>query len=675
MNLVLLALLTAVGVGAISAAAGLLAPRRFRPAAVGVGIAVSGFAAAVAGGAAMTGQNAVVALPDLLPLSGVLISVDALGGVVLAVTGGVAVAVGIYGIGYSRQHALDSRLVQTVLPMFVTTMVLVPVAANVATFLLCWELMALTSLLLVVAEHRGRPEVAQAGRWYAVMTHLGMVAILIGLLVFAANAVDGSFRSLREAASGLSPAVAGLIFVATGIGFGSKAGIVPLHAWLPRAHPEAPSNVSALMSAAMVNLGVYGIIRVGFDLLGGAQHGSWWWLLVLTLGAVSAIYGILQAAIGTNLKRLLGYSTTENMGLVLVGVGAAGMFATSGDLPLAALAMAAALLHLINHAAFKTLLFQSAGSVLAATGRRDLDDLGGLRAGMPKTTAAFGLGALAASALPPGAAFVSEWLLLQALIHGLPAAGGSAAIVMPLAVAAVALTAGLAVATFVKAFGIGFLARPRSVEAARATESPHSMLTGMGIAAVACVGLALLPTLVLPTIGAVAGTAVGVTDPLQIDGMTIRLIGVAGSLSPLMLTVALMIGLVATLAGVRALATRRAARAARLWDCGAGPLSARMEYTATSFAEPLQRVFDDVLHAEQDIDVSHHDESNYLVQTIEYRRRIPDRIERRLYEPVLAAMAAWGRAGRRLAPGSVHRYLGYGFYALCGLLIVLVVIW
>jgi len=492
--------------------------------------------------------------------------------------------------------------------------------------------------------------------------------------VFSANAVNGSFPALRDAASGLSPTVAGLIFVATGIGFGSKAGIVPLHAWLPRAHPEAPSNVSALMSAAMVNLGVYGIIRVGFDLLGGAQHGAvtWWWLLVLTLGAVSAIYGILQAAIGTNLKRLLGYSTTENMGLVLVGVGAAGMFATSGNLPLAGLAMAAALLHLVNHAAFKTLLFQSAGSVLAATGRRDLDDLGGLRTGMPGTTAAFGLGALAASALPPGAAFVSEWLLLQALIHGLPTAGASAAIVMPLAVAAVALTAGLAVATFVKAFGIGFLARPRSPEAARATESPPSMLTGMAIAAAACVGLALLPTLVLPTIGAVAGATVGSTDPVQVDGMTIRLVGVAGSLSPLMLTIALVIGLVATLAGARTLATRRAARAVRLWDCGAGPLSARMEYTATSFAEPLQRVFDDVLQAEQDVDVTHAEESSYLVQTVEYRRRVPDRIERRLYEPVLAVFAAWGRAGRGLAPGSVHRYLGYGFYALCGLLILLV---
>ncbi len=670
-------LVVTLAAGALTALAGLVVPRPARPGAVGVGLTVTGVAAVVAGVAAMTGSTASFAAPDLLPLFGLLFTVDALAGVFIAITGGVTVAVGVYGIGYCRGHGLDSRGVQAVLPLFVLAMLAVPAAASVGTLLLCWELMALASLLLVIAEHRARPAVAGAGRWYAVMTHLGLVAILIGLSVFAAHAADGSFAALRAAAPTLTPAVAALVFVATGIGFGSKAGIVPLHAWLPRAHPEAPSNVSALMSAAMVNLGVYGIVRVGFDLLAGAG-APWWWLLVLGLGALSAIYGILQAAIGTNLKRLLGNSTTENMGLILIGVGAAGFFATAGDLGLAALAMAAALLHLINHAAFKTLLFTSAGSVVHATGRRDLDDLGGLNVGMPGTTAAFGVGALAASALPPGAAFVSEWLLLQALIHGLPAAGVAAAIVMPVAVAAVALTAGLAVATFVKAFGIGFLAKPRTADAAAATESPASMLLGMGIAGAACIALALAPTLVLPTVGAVAGATVGSTDPVQIDGITIRLVSAlgdtVGSLSPLMLTLALLIGMVIALAGVRALATRRAARPARLWDCGGGPLTARMEYTATSFAEPLQRVFDDVVRAEQDVDVSHHDESRYLVQTVEYRRLVPDRIEKRFYDPVLTAVAAWGRAGRRLATGSVHRYLGYGFYTLCALLVLLVVI-
>jgi formate hydrogenlyase subunit 3/multisubunit Na+/H+ antiporter MnhD subunit len=488
-------------------------------------------------------------------------------------------------------------------------------------------------------------------------------------LVFVAHAADDSFAALRDAH--LAPGVSGLVFVSTLAGFASKAGILPLHAWLPRAHPEAPSHVSALMSAAMVNLGVYGIVRVGFDLLGGGSR--WWWLVALGLGAVSAVYGILQAAMSTDLKRLLGQSTTENMGLVLVGVGAAGLFATSGDRVLAGLALAAALLHVINHAAFKTLLFLAAGSVLHATGTRDLDALGGLRPGMPVTTAAFGLGALAASALPPGTAFVSEWLLLQALIHGLPDGGTVVAVAMPVAVAAVALTAGLAVATFVKAFGVGFLARPRSSAAEQAHESPRSMLAGMGLAGVACVVLALLPTAVLPAVGAAGGPAFDTGGPAVSGVVTMRLSGIVGSLSPLLLTLALLTAVVLAVGLVRVAATRRARRAARLWDCGAGPMSARMEYTATSFAEPLQRVFDNVLRPETDVDVSHHEESRYLVRAVEYRRKVPDRIERRLYEPVLAALAGWGRAGRRLATGSVHRYLGYGFYTVCAVLVLLAV--
>ena len=670
MNPIGAALGGAAAVGLLAAVVAVVVPQRVRAWAAGVGTAVCGAAGLTAGIYALSGTTFFLTLPALLPLSGVTITVDALGGVFLAVTGAVAVAAGVYGIGYAR-HGGDGRVVQAVFPLFVVAMLLVVCAASVGTFLVCWELMALFSLLLVVAEHKRRPEVAEAGRWYAVMTHLGMVAILAGLLVLAAHAAGDSFPALRDAGRHLPPAVAAVVFVVTLAGFGSKAGILPLHAWLPRAHPEAPSPVSALMSAAMVNLGVYGIVRVGFDLLGGGPR--WWWVVVLALGAVSAVYGILQAAMSTDLKRLLGYSTTENMGLVLVGVGAAGMFASGGNRVLAGLALAAALLHVVNHSAFKTVLFLSAGSVLHGTGSRDLDALGGLRTSMPATTAAFGLGALAASALPPGTAFVSEWLLLQALIHGLPASGTITAIAMPLAVAAVALTAGLAVATFVKAFGVGFLARPRSDAAENAQESPASMLIGMGIAGAACVGLALLPGLVLPAIGSVAGRVVDSSSPMLADAVTVQLVGVAGSLSPLMLTIALVVAIMLVIGVVRAVAARRARRAARLWDCGAGPMSARMEYTATSFAEPLQRVFDNVLQPETDVDVTHTRESSYLVEAVQYRRQVPDRIERRLYRPVLALVAVWGSIGRRLASGSVHRYLGYGFYTVCGLLILLVV--
>jgi formate hydrogenlyase subunit 3/multisubunit Na+/H+ antiporter MnhD subunit len=668
MTVTMVAFGLALGLCLAAVLAAAVSPPERRSLVVGVGTAGSGVAAVVAGVAAMAGSGFSLVLPWVLPLAGVRLALDPLGGLFVAVVGGVAAVAGVYGIGYSG-HGLNGRAVQALLPGFVAAMLLVPAADGVGTFLVCWELMAVTSLLLVLAEHRRRSEVGEAGLWYGVMTHLGFVAILVGLLTFAAHAGSDSFAALRSAH--LAPALASVVFVATLVGFAAKAGIAPLHAWLPRAHPEAPSHVSALMSAGMVNLGVYGIVRVGADLLGGGSR--WWWPLVLLLGAVSAVYGILQAAISSDLKRLLGYSTTENMGLVLIGVGAAGMFAADGNRALAGLALAAALLHVVNHAAFKTLLFTAAGSVLHATGTRDLDALGGLRPGMPVTTALFGMGALAASALPPGAAFVSEWLLLQSLVHGLPPSGVGTAILLPLAVAAIALTAGLSVATFVKAFGVGFLAKPRSEAAARATESPRTMLAGMGLAGLVCVLLAVAPMVVLPGVGAVAGGVTGAADPVVRGAITLELSTVAGSLSPLLLALALLAGVVAAAGAVRAVGARHARRTARLWDCGGGPLTARMEYTATSFAEPLQRVFDNVLEPEDDVDVTHARESAYLVESVEYRRRVPDRIERRLYRPVVAVVAAWGRAGRLLATGSVHRYLGYGFYAVTGVLILLAV--
>jgi hydrogenase-4 component B len=675
----------ALGLCLLAAAAGLVLPSRRRALLVGLLTAGAGGAGLASGIAALAGSTFAVWLPGLLPLAGVRLAADPLGGLFVAVTGGVAACAAVYGIGYAGHGGSPpggghgaGRAAAATLPLFVAALLLVPVAASVSTFLVVWELMAATSLLLVLAEHRRRPAVAAAGRWYAVMTHLGLLAILAGLVGFAAAAHGETFPALRAAAGGMSPAGRGAVFVATLVGFASKAGVVPLHVWLPRAHPEAPSHVSALMSAAMVNLGVYGIVRVGLDLLGGGS--PWWWLLVLAAGAVSALYGILQAVVAVDLKRLLAYSTTENMGLVLVGVGAAGYFAASGAGALAALALAAGLLHLVNHAAFKTLLFCAAGSVLRATGSRDLDALGGLRAAMPLTTALFGLGALAAAALPPGNGFVSEWLLLQGLIHALPTTATATAVVMPLAVAVVALTAGLAVATFVKAFGVGFLARPRSAAAQRAVESPPSMLAGMGLAAVACVALAAVPALVLPGLARAAGVALGPAGADVVRGpVTLRLTGFAGSMSPLLIALALVVAAVGVLAGLRLLAARRVESArrvrqvARLWDCGAGPMSARMEYTATSFAEPLQRVFDDVLAPESDVDVTPHAESAYLVERVQFHARVPDRIEYRLYQPVLTAARVVGEAARGLANGSVHRYLGYGFFAFVGVLVVLAV--
>lgn len=679
-NLTGAAFCAALALGLLAAAASAL-PRRARPAAAGALTAAAGAAAVAAGLSAMAGHRWTAWLPDLLPLAGVRLAIDPLGGLFIAVTGGVAVCAAVYAIGYTRPgrdepagEALDGRAVQAVPPLFVVTMLLVPAAASVSTFLLAWELMAITSLVLVVAEHRRRASVREAGLWYAVMTHLGFVAVFAGLAGFAAASHGESFAVMRDAADGLSPAVRSAVFLATFAGFASKAGIVPLHVWLPRAHPEAPSHVSALMSAAMVNMGVYGIVRVGLDLLGGGP--LWWWLTVMAAGGASALYGVLQTVVATDLKRLLAYSTCENMGLILIGVGAAGLLSVSGARTLAALALTAAMLHVVNHAGFKTLLFLGAGSVLRATGTRNLDALGGLRSPMPATTALFGLGALMASALPPGSAFVSEWLLLQSLVHALPEGGTAAAVTMPVAVAVVALTAGLAIAAFVKAFGVGFLAKPRGAAAERARESSPAMIAGMVLAAAGCVAAALAPGLVADGLSRAVGVAAAVAGPAD-DPVTgpviLRPAGMPSTMSPLLITVALVVATVVLLGVLRAAAARRARRRARLWDCGAGPATARMEYTATSFAEPLVRVFDNVLAPETDLDVTPVKESEYLLDSVRYRTEVADRVEHRLYRPVLA-FAGWvARAARPLANGSVHRYVGYGFYAFTGVLIILAV--
>ena len=643
---------------AVSALAAVCLPTPIRRHAAGITAAAAASATLGLGVAAVFGHEFTVDAPGLIPLAGASFELDRLGGVFMALCGFVTACAAVYGIGYTRGH-LEGRAFQATVPLFAASMTAVCAAASVTTFLFAWELMALTSLLLVVAEHRSNPKAAGTGTWYAALTHAGFVAILAGLAWLAAEA--GSEDFTRISAAGLDGPARDLAFALVFLGFASKAGIVPLHVWLPRAHPEAPSHISAIMSAAMVNLGVYGIVRVGFDLLGGGP--GWWWLAVGGLGVLSAVHGVLQAAVAADLKRLLAYSTTENLGLVLVGFAASGYLEANGSPALASLAATAAMLHLVNHSAFKTLLFLAAGSVLHATGTRNLDELGGLQSRMRATGALFALGALGATALPPGNGFASEWLLLQSLIGALPEGGPAGAVAMPVAVAAVALSTGLAIVAFVKAYGTGFLARPRTDAAERAREAGPAMLAGMGVAALACVGLALGPSWVVPVLARVTGA--------EAAGDSLLLTGDGSTVSPLLIIGCLLAGAIVLVLAVRA---RSARRTARLWDCGAGPASPRMEYTATSFAEPVQRVFDNVLAPESDVDVTHVRESEYLVDKVAFHMRVPDRIERRLYRPLIGAARALGERARSMADGSVHRYLAYGFTAFCAVLIALAVI-
>ncbi|MEB3069017.1 proton-conducting transporter membrane subunit [Mycolicibacter sp. MYC017] len=626
--------------------------------AVTVGIGATGIGVGLAG---MFGNLPAVRIGWLIPLLGMQLRVEPVGGFFMVLTGAVAVAAGLYWIGYARHEKFGAVPLVT-LPLFVLALLAVPAAGSVTTFLFAWELMALTSLVLVLTDQQ-RSEVRSAALVYAVMTQLGFVTLLLGMVVLAATAGD-DFAGIGVLPDG----VRNTVFVLTLIGFGSKAGLLPLHAWLPRAHPEAPSPISALLSGAMVNLGIYGIIRIDLQLLGPGPR--WWALTLLIVGGVSAVYGVLQASVATDLKRLLAYSTTENIGLITLALGTAILLSGSGSRQAAAVAMTAALLHLIAHSAFKSLGFFAAGSVLAATGLRDLDRLGGLARRMPVTTALFGVAALGAAGLPLGAGFAGEWLLIQSLMHAQPDHDATIALLTPLAVAAVALTAGLGVAAMVKAFGIGFLARPRSDAAAAAHEAPRTMIAAMALPALACLVLALAPGAVAPMINR-ALDALPIAGDAPTLGVFLRIPGMHGSMSPGLLAAVVAAAVLVVLIGSRWRASRRPSPATvPLWACGADDLTPRMQYTATSFAQPLQQVFDDVLRTDTDVEVTRQASSTYVVERIAYRARVADVIEDRWYAPVLRSIAAAAQLVRRAHTGSVHLYLAYG---AVGVLIALLV--
>ena len=630
----------------------------------------AGIAAAVA--VLSSGHVISLSTSAILPLTGVTLVLNPLGALFVISISVVALASTLYWLGYAS-HGLATRNASCALPLFVTSMLFVPFAASVATFLVLWEMMALASLVLVLTDQSRREAARSAAQWYAVMTHAGAAAILIALVLLSAHSGGQTFADIEAHARHLSGAVRGTIFVLALLGFGSKAGAVPLHVWLPKAHAEAPGPASALMSGAMVNLGIYGIILVGNELLGGGP--VWWWLLVSVLGVVSALYGALYAATSTDLKRLLAYSTTDNMGLVLIALGASGLFGAVGRPTTAAIAMVAALLLLVNHSVFKGALFLAAGAVQVATGTRDLDRLGGLMRRMPVTGVVFFVGALSVAALPPFNGFVGEWLLFQGLLHGLPTSNTSVVISVAVAVAALALTGGLTVVAFVKATGIGFLGRGRSVEATEAHEAAITMRLGAAALATLCLVLGLVPMLVLPAIERAAASAGRANATSATSGwISLHLIGLRGVLAPSLLAGGLAIAVLVVIV-IRRLTHRRghawpAVNPVEPWGSGRKLQTARMQYTATSFAEPLQRVFDDVIRPSRDLDVSHFVESRYYIERIVFHTSNDDLIERQFYRPCIAGVRWWGQRARRLQNGSVHRYLAFGFVALVIVLVV-----
>jgi hydrogenase-4 component B len=637
-------------------------------------VALTGLLATIAGGRVLFGAASPrLLLFAVLPGDDLALHLTPLSAFFWLVCGLPTTAVGIFAIGYSRhfQGRLSLGWLGAVFNLFVLSLLLVTAADNALGFLIAWESMALLSYLLVVYDHHDR-SVVRAGLLYAIMTHIGTACIILCFLVLAAHSPDTSldFTALHAGGRGLTTVPATAAFLLALVGFGVKAGVMPLHVWLPRAHPVAPSHVSALMSGVMIKTGIYGMVLVWFAFLPAGP--LWWGLLVLALGCISAVVGVLYALMQHDLKRLLAYHSVENIGIILIALGAALLFRSSGAGSLAALALAAGLFHTLNHAVFKTLLFLCAGSIQNAAHSRDLERLGGLMKRMPWTGACFLVGAAAIVALPPLNGFASEWLIFQSLlavgVHVSTTGVGGIALA---AASALALAGALAAACFVKAVGIGFLGQARTARAAEAKEAGLPERVGMLLPALACVGLGLAPPLVLRMLGPVTTGLLGALPPGQgswlfavqspgtMGGTALHPIALLAFLAGFGLLGAILVGVVRRV--------RAHDRVAKTWSCGV-ILTPRMQYTATSFAQPIRRMFSAIVWPDQSVEVDYA-HAPYFISAISYEVSLKPFFQRFLYMPVRAAFLRCVALLRLVQNGSIHAYLAYAFLALVAVLV------
>ncbi len=605
-------------------------------------------------------------LPLGLPWIGAHFRLDALAAFFLIVVNFGGAAASLYGLGYGRHEAAPHR----VLPFFaafLAGMNLVVLASDAFSFLLSWEFMSLASWALVIAHHR-EPSHTRAGFIYLVMASAGTFALLLAFALLAGPAGTYAFSAIR--ATQPTPLVEAVVLGLMLVGAGSKAGLVPLHVWLPLAHPAAPSHVSALMSGVMTKVAVYAFIRVVFDLMG---HPTWWAsLVVLFLGALSAVLGILHAMMENDLKRLLAYSTIENIGIIFVSLGLAMAFKANGMPLAAALSLTAALFHILNHSFFKSLLFFGAGAVLTTTGERNMEKLGGLIHRMPLTSFVFLAGCVAISALPPFNGFASEWLTFQAILLSPELHQWGLKVMVPAVGGLLALSAALAVATFVKAFGITFLGRPRSPAAEGAHEVDRFSLTAMLILAVLCLLTGILPGLVIDALSPVTTALIGSRMPVQLAQPWLTTVPIAESRSSYNgLLVFLFITMSASLAVfvIHKLASR-AVRRGPAWGCGFPDITPVAQYTGTSFAEPIRRVLGTfAFRARESVEMP----PPGSLEPARLRVEMHDLIWEALYQPLVGAVEYATTKLNYLQFLTIRRYLTLVFGYLVFLLLVLAI--
>ncbi len=597
--------------------------------------------------------SAAIALgPGPLPLA---LALPPLSAVFLLLVSGVGLLAALYGAAYAAHLApAKRRLVGFFLPLFLLSMALVPLAADLAAFLVAWEGMSLCSYALVMTD-ADRPRVVRAGYVYLLMTHVGALCLLGAFLLVASATGSTSFQAWAQAAPHLAPGLRDAVFLLALIGFGSKAAFVPFHVWLPRAHPVAPSHVSGLMSGVMLKIAVYGLVLMGLVVLGPGP--LWWGLAVLGLGVASALLGVLYALMEHDLKRLLAFHSVENVGIIAIGLGVA-LIARDARLPaVAAVALAAALYHSINHALFKTALFLDAGAIQHAGAGRNLDAMGGLLRVMPWTGASLCIAAASISGLPPFNGFVSEWLTFQALLR-LAAEGGPAlALCAFAAVTALALTGGLAAACFVKAAGTALLGRPRTPAAATAREAPPAMWGTAAALAGLCVAVGLLPGVVGAPLGRLAAGLVAGGAGAS-SAVLLALPWGGARLGPAAFAAAAgVVGLVIWGASALARGGRPRVEVRPAWACG-GMLGIDSQYTAAALSDPFRQVFGALYRPVRTLraEAGAHP---LIPQRLEYESGITHVVDRYLYGPAMAGALAAARVGRRLQSGSLRQYLGY----------------
>jgi formate hydrogenlyase subunit 3/multisubunit Na+/H+ antiporter MnhD subunit len=570
----------------------------------------------------------------------------------------------LYALGYGR-HEPEPQRVLPFYPLFLAGLNLVVIAADAFSFLFAWELMSLASWALVMSHHRESGN-AYAGYVYIIMASFSGLALLLCFGLLAGPGGNYAFAAMRAAHP--STGIAALALLLALIGAGSKAGVVPLHAWLPLAHPAAPSHVSALMSGVMTKVAVYGFVRIAFDLVGAP---TWWAaVVVLAIGGITAVLGVLYALMEHDLKRLLAYHTVENIGIIFIGLGLALAFKAQHLGWAAALAMTAALLHVLNHSMFKSLLFFGSGAVQTSTGQRDMERLGGLIHGMPMTALAFLTGCVAISALPPLNGFVSEWLTFQAVLLSPGLHAWTLKFLVPAVGAGLALAAALAAACFVKVFGIVFLGRPRSPRAAQAEETDGFSLAAMFALAALCLAAGVLPGFVMDAMAPAVHSVVGAAMPSQarVGWLSIVPIGQArssynGALVFLFIAAS---ALLANLA-IRGFASH-AVRRAPAWDCGFPNSDPQTQYTAAGFAQPIRRVFGAlVFGASEDVSMP----PPGSLEPARYEARVPDPIWSGLFLPIASVVGAAATRLDRVQFLSIRVYLSLVFGLLVLMLLVL----